>query len=747
MIINKKVKRTMMESKAQYLGSLMLIIISCLLFTMFNQLAINMREITSSFEEKYKQEDASFFTDKKLTNVEALEAKFNMSMEEIHTLDYSISQDKILRIFSQSSKVNKPAVVEGNMLREKEVLIDPAFANANKLSIGDSIKIYDQNFKISGFMALPNYIYPLKEESDILNDPKNFGVAVMMREDFDNIKKGTSFYSVRFNGDRNDLKGRVSNFLDYLKNEKIIVLKWINANENSRIIFVSAKVDSISKISTSMPVVILLLTCILTGIVMWRMIKRESTIIGSLYALGYRKKEIQKHYIVYPLSIALVGGAIGTIFGILTLRPMLDVMVEYFNMPVESVSFNIIYIIISIILPVVFLVISGYFVVNKTLKNSPVELMRGNKANSKVNFAERNLRLERFKFSTKFKIREQLRSLPRSIFLLLGVVVATMLLLLGFASKSSMDYLMKDSFEQTYKYNYHYVFNTIQRGNPEAGEAFSEGVFTTKSQSDLSFAVYGINPATQYIMLKDRTGNLLNTNAVIITRPLADKLSIKPNDSLQVINKLDSRVYIIRIDSIAETYAGSYIYMPLHKFNDMFGYPADSYMGLWSKDKLDIPQDRLFGSITVNDLKNAYGAMMQPIQAAIGTMAFLSFVIGLIVIYVVTSLIIEENRGNISLMKVLGYRKKEIYSLILNSSSFIVVIGYILGVPLLLGILDVMFKSMFNTLAIAIPVTINYSYIVIGFVIIYLTYTISKVLSRRKVNRISMSEALKSGME
>jgi putative ABC transport system permease protein len=98
-------------------------------------------------------------------------------------------------------------------------------------------------------------------------------------------------------------------------------------------------------------------------------------------------------------------------------------------------------------------------------------------------------------------------------------------------------------------------------------------------------------------------------------------------------------------------------------------------------------------------------------------------------------------------MKVLGYRKKEVYSLILNSSFFLVVIGYILGVPLLLASLSAMFKSMTKTMTVSFPVVINYVYVIVGFVIIYLTYEISKALSKKKVNRISMTEALKSGME
>ena len=187
---------------------------------------------------------------------------------------------------------------------------------------------------------------------------------------------------------------------------------------------------------------------------MWRMVKREAVIIGTLYAFGYKKKQIQNHYLRYPLLIALIGGIIGTILGCLTLRPMINVMVSYFNMPVESLNFNIKYLVISILLPVIFLCTAGYFVVRKALKSSHLELMRGGEENKKVGFIERKLNLNKLKFSTKFNIREQLRSIARSTFLLLGVIFATMLLLLGFASKSSLDSLMKEGVEEAFKYNY-----------------------------------------------------------------------------------------------------------------------------------------------------------------------------------------------------------------------------------------------------------------------------------------------------
>ena len=125
----------------------------------------------------------------------------------------------------------------------------------------------------------------------------------------------------------------------------------------------------------------------------------------------------------------------------------------------------------------------------------------------------------------------------------------------------------------------------------------------------------------------------------------------------------------------------------------------------------------------------------------------MSFIIGLIIIYVVTSLIIEENKGNISLMKVLGYRKKEVYSLILNSSTFIIILGYILGVPILLVSLTALFKSVTKSMNLALPVKIDNMYLIFGFVVIYLTFEVSKALSKKKINKIEMTEALKAGNE
>jgi putative ABC transport system permease protein len=132
----------------------------------------------------------------------------------------------------------------------------------------------------------------------------------------------------------------------------------------------------------------------------------------------------------------------------------------------------------------------------------------------------------------------------------------------------------------------------------------------------------------------------------------------------------------------------------------------------------------------------------------IGFLATVAFIIGVIVIYVVTSMLVEENKRAISLMKIFGYRKKEINSLILNSSTIVVVIGYIIGIPLILAALGVVIQLFEDSIGLALPPgRISPLYILTGFIVVMLSYGLSKLLCQKKVNAVSMSEVLKSGME
>ena len=108
-----------------------------------------------------------------------------------------------------------------------------------------------------------------------------------------------------------------------------------------------------------------------------------------------------------------------------------------------------------------------------------------------------------------------------------------------------------------------------------------------------------------------------------------------------------------------------------------------------------------------SDTIEGYKTMVAPIQYMVGMISLAAFVIVLISIYVVTSLIIEENRNNISLMKILGYRKKELYKRLLNTNTWFVILGFMLSIPLVFYFVDAFFQSMTADMSISIPLYKN----------------------------------------
>src|SRR5690554_3864340 len=131
----------------------------------------------------------------------------------------------------------------------------------------------------------------------------------------------------------------------------------------------------------------------------------------------------------------------------------------------------------------------------------------------------------------------------------------------------------------------------------------------------------------------------------------------------------------------------------------------------------------------------------------VALMTIVSSVVALIILYLVTSLIIEENRNTISLFKVFGYRRREIKSMILNSSTFVIVAGFLIGIPVAAASMGAVYGYLGNMINLVLPAIVNPLYVMISFAAIMLTYQLSKLLCAKSLDTVSMDEALKAGAE
>lgn len=747
MVLNKRVFRMLKGNLLRYIGVLMLIILGSYSFIVAAGLSQNLANLVTTFTDEHMQEDLSFSSDRAISNREELEGEFNVILEEYLSFDAGLSDTITLRILSETERINIPAVTEGQKLSGSgEILLDPAFAKANDYSVGSQIEVEDKAFTVVGLMSLPHYIYPLKNVNDVLHSPNEFGVGVVNREEFSDIDNVASIYSVRFIDRTQSLNRQAIQLREFLRAEGITVSDWIDNMNNKRTRMVWASITGMQAMSIPLPAAMFLLSCLIIGIMFWRMIRQESVIIGTLYAQGYRRRELTRHYMAIPLLLAFVGGIIGSLLALPSIEPMVMAMIFYYNVPVPRIELSFLNVFIGILTPILFLGSSSYLVMRTELKRSPAELMKGDKQKNKVNFLERSFKLEKLKFSTKFKLREQFRSISRLVFLFLGVTIASVLMLFGFTIMNSFNHVFDTS--DAYQFEYEYAFRDLQFGEvPEGAEAFNAGKFYLEKNEEMEFYISGIEPDSTLTILKDNKGNLIPNNQTNITKPLADRLGIKAGDTVTFINKEDGRPYNFHIDAVADSYVEQFIYVPIDEFNQKLGFPENSYMGLFSTIKLDIPDKELSGMKSMSEMPDAMDEFFGQMISMVALITIVSSIVALIILYLVTSLIIEENRKTISLFKVFGYRRSEIKSMILNGSTFIIMAGFIIAIPIMAASMGAMYGYIGNMINLVLPTIISPLYVAVCFMVIMLTYQLSKLLCSKRVNEVSMNEALKAGSE
>ena len=142
-----------MENKAQYLGIFIMVLVSSMLLVGMTTVADNLGHIFESFSANNRLADAEFSTDTAI-DIDALEKRFNAIIEQSSVADYESQPGQTLRIFSENSRLNLPAVMEGNDLTGNDILIDPQFSAANDLNVGDSLMIRGKNSPDGARMSL-----------------------------------------------------------------------------------------------------------------------------------------------------------------------------------------------------------------------------------------------------------------------------------------------------------------------------------------------------------------------------------------------------------------------------------------------------------------------------------------------------------------------------------------------------------------------------------------------------------------
>lgn len=742
MILKKSVYRTLKEKKFQYAGVTVLLLLAVMLYVSLSMAITTLEVRNESFSEDYNQESFHFVASEEVTDeqLSSWENEYDVTLEKREFADFSV-EEATLRVFTETDKVNIPYFSEGESPSgEAEVTLSKVFAEKNGLDIGDTVELGNVKVEITGFVYLPDYIYMVEQMTDLLADAEKFGVAVVSSDTFSQLD---TLGQTTVLGKAED--GEVPSGFQESVGADISLLQFVSADENPRIGFVETEIEGAKGMVTTLPLFILALSIAMVLMLMKRRLDMQRKEIGTLMALGYRKNELLRHYLGYAWVIGLLGTVGGLAAGAPLSLPLSNMYANYFNLPALSIfDWDPVVLVVGFILPIVLLVLMTAFVINRSLKAEPLTLLRPKEmSNGKKSWLEKLPFLNKGGFIRRFRLRLMVRSKARSFYIFVGVMFSTILLLFGLITFNSMDQLVETTYEDILKYDYAVHYKAIQTDPPEGGGSpFTMNELKVVDE-DVKVTAYGVEEQTEEIQLL-ADGEMLNSDlsqGAVISKPLATVLGLSEGDDLTLSNALNDETTTVEIAGVADLYIGNNLYMPRSELNDFLGFPEGAFTATWQKEapaqseEIYMVEDK---QKAIDSFESTTGAT----RASVAGMAVFAVLIGVIVLTLLTNLIVEENSPSISLFKVMGYQDKEVSKLVLSVYTPVVLIAYYVSIPLA----SLSLKQTMNTLVkesgFLMPTDVAWWMVIVGFVVIMLTYGFSLFLSKRKLKQVSLQEAL-----
>lgn len=467
-------------------------------------------------------------------------------------------------------------------------------------------------------------------------------------------------------------------------------------------------------------------------------IEKESSTIGTLYALGVKRRELVRHYLILPVLITFLFGIIGTALGMSKWGvewQMADCYMYYSIPEVQKVLEPYLFV-YAIVMPPVMAIVVNYLVINKKLKKPALQLIRNEQKQNKI----RNIQIPCKSFVRTFQIRQMLREIRTSFTVVIGMFIALLILMLGVDCYALCNNISEDYKEDT-KFEYMYTYKYPTEQIPEDGyEAYAKSLKKENLGYNLDVTVLGLTKENPFFDV-----NLEKSKSeVIISSAMAQKFGIKVGEIITLEDAEMEINYAFTVKDIVQYATSFYVFMDIESAREIFGENEDYYNVVFSSKELNIDSGRLYAITTRDDIVRGSDVFIEMLSSMIIMMTGIAVLIFAVVMYLMMKVMIDRSAFHISMVKVFGYRMKEIKKLYLNGNFYIVAVGAAICIPLAKLCMDAMYPWMVSNVACAMDLQFSwkiYALIYGGIIVLY--FIINQVLVG-KLKKVNLAEVLKN---
>lgn len=537
-----------------------------------------------------------------------------------------------------------------------------------------------------------------------------------------------------------ELKDETDDMIDDIFSEDAQnLMTFVKAGDNARIQAASGDQELYRSVGTIAGAILLILISYVLSVFVVHSIDQESAVIGALYALGVKRKNLMAHYVTLPTVITFVSGLIGTLLGYSSLGVPIQMQdcYNYYSLPDLDVIYMPYLFIYGIVVPPVISIIVNSLVIRKRLSKPVLTMIRNEQ---KVGNGK-DIKLGNMSFMNLFKIRQMLRESRTGFTVVFGMFVSLLLAMMSLEIYTYCANVNRDYVNDT-KYEYMYTYKYPTEEVPEGGyEAYAKTLKKKIYGYNFDITVMGLTENNPFFNV-----NLSDSSSkVAISSSIAYKYGLDVGDTLTLKDDEADKIYAFEITSVAQ-YAPSFmVFMPYDKALELFDEPEDYFNVVFSDHALDVETGRLYATTTKTDVKKAAGIFSDIMQGMILTIGGVSVLIFIVVMYLMMKVMIDRSSFNIALIKIFGYRNKEVKKMYLDGNFYIITIGALISIPLTKWIMDVAYEPAFvPNIACGIDKSFPFWMYLAIFAGILILYFIINHLLIRRIRKMVPAEVLKN---
>ncbi len=349
-------------------------------------------------------------------------------------------------------------------------------------------------------------------------------------------------------------------------------------------------------------------------------------------------------------------------------------------------------------------------------------------------------KLPDFKFLTRFRIRTILQNRSNYITMAIGILMANIL----FIFSASMLPILNDQTDNVLDHliaNYQYTLKAPVELDDSSAEKYCLTALADDGGKEV--LVYGIADNSKYLT---QVSMPAEKGDIIISKSFMKLNNYKVGDTIKIVEKYGDKEYPFRLAGSFNYPAAFSVFMSIDNYNDTFGKDADYFTGYFSDKALDDLDDSfIYSTMGPSDYSKLSDQMNDSMGRMMPLMKYLSLIIFVIVIYLLSKIVLEKNAESISLTKILGYNNREIGKIYIISTAIAVLVSVAISLPLSTVILKTMIVYLFRTFDIWLEnVHIGTSIYVQVVIWDIVCYGLLSFLQYKKIRKIPMEEALKN---